>query len=303
MKERYGLIVALDDWNKGKFLLDWYGVFNINWGIDNHTNIISRLRVKVGDYSYIMIDMRGNYSIILEIKGLTMKDKIIILLPVKGNSKRLKNKNLKLLNEEPLFTYACGQVWDIADKLVFDAYISSESKEVEKIWTNSGWMQIFEFLKRPKELSEDPNQIEEVCLYVLNQLKTNYDTLIMIQPSNPFVQSEDIENCYKMFTENNRSTVRSIYKTSKSFFKSFVMHGNKLTSPAFNQLKKIQTCNYPDSYLGNGSLIVIDVKKFKKEKTFLTECSIGYEMPRERSIDIDDSMDFFIAEQLMKKGE
>ncbi len=229
-----------------------------------------------------------------------MKDKIILIVPIKGNSKRLKNKNLKLLNGKPLFWYACGTVWDIADRMIFDAYISSESIEVEKIWDDTCWMlQIFEFLKRPKELSQDPNQIEEVCLYVLNQVKIKYNTLIMVQPSNPFVQAEDIENCYKMFTENNRSTVRSVYKTSKSFFKSFVMQGNKLTSPVFSQLKKIQTCNYPDSYLGNGSIIVIDIEKFQKEKTFLTECSIGYVMPRERSIDIDDSMDFKIAEMLM----
>ena len=197
-----------------------------------------------------------------------MKDKIIIVVPVKGNSKRLPNKNLRLLNGEPLFTRSCGAVVDIRD-FQFVAYISSESEEVNEVMINSWWMRdTFIFLKRPKYLSEDPNQIEEVCLHVLKELESKYDTLIMVQPSNPFVQVKDIENCYKMFIESNRSTVRSVYKTTKSFFQSFVIYGDKLSSPAFNKMSRVKDYSYPDSYLGNGSLIVIDVQKFKKEKTF-----------------------------------
>ena len=229
-----------------------------------------------------------------------MKDKIIIILPVKGNSKRVPKKNLRLLNGMPLFAHASCAVIDIED-FIFTTYVSSESEKVKIYCQHYDWFRNnFIFLERPKELSEDPNQIEEVCLYVLNEQVGEYDTLIMVQPSNPFVQTKDIENCYKMFIESNRSTVRSVYKTTKSFFQSFVIYGDKLSSPAFNKMSRVKDCSYPDSYLGNGSLIVIDVQKFKKEKTFLTDCSLGYVMPRERSIDIDEEMDWKIAEMLMK---
>lgn len=96
----------------------------------------------------------------------------------------------------------------------------------------------------------------------------------------------------------------SMGKMQKSSFKSLRMSDDKVLAPIsseFNRLRDIDERDYPDTYMTNGSIVVIDMGVLKREFTLFPDECMGYEMPCERSIDIDTILDFEIAEFLLKE--
>uniref|UniRef100_A0A6M3L9V6 Putative cytidylyltransferase n=1 Tax=viral metagenome TaxID=1070528 RepID=A0A6M3L9V6_9ZZZZ len=232
------------------------------------------------------------------------QDRILILLPVKCDSKRLPGKNLRLLSNMSLWRYSYRAAyafwWSRNGGCPTGFVVSSENKDLGNKISSSF------FRLRPKWLSEDPYQLKDVAFHVIDEKEIEgnlplgyYSTLIIVQPSNPFITSEDIENCYKLFLDNNRRCVRSVTKTEKNTMKSFMTIGDTLfpANPAFNRMRDIEEKDMPDTYFGNGSIIVCDVGEFKREKTLLLENTIGYKMG---GIDIDTENNFLLAEILMK---
>ena len=209
-----------------------------------------------------------------------MKD-ILVLLPVKTNSKRLPNKNLKLLCDKPLFIYALEAANEFCKNNEILPYITADDEEVFSI--ASDYVENFNTILRPKYLTEDPYQLVDVCLHAIIELRSKgkqFETLVVVQPSNPFVTEEDIDTCYWRNVSFS-NTVRSVYKIEGNIYNK---SGNLLCG---------------DLYKGNGSIVVINIFKFLNTKEF--EYNYLYEMPKERSIDIDFEIDFLIAKELMQR--
>ncbi len=244
-----------------------------------------------------------------------MPDKILGLIPIKTNSKRCKNKNIRMINDKPLFWYAATALTKAKLPASHDYYISMYEWDhllwyyynyyfgnYSYTWVNNSLYTFhFDCIFRPKELCEDPTQLKEVCLHALEVLTKKYDTLILIQPSNPFVKPKDIRKAYKLFLDNDRRPVRSVYKTEKRCSKALCLVDSELRSFHFMRLKDIETKGKRfDTYYGNGSIVIVDVEQFLKEKTLLIDGTIGYVMPQKRSLDIDTEHDFKIAKLLLE---
>jgi len=217
---------------------------------------------------------------------------VLGIAPVKVNSKRLPRKNLKMLNGMPLFMHSLKVLIDskVADKII----VCSEDDLVEEIlWGNDVGLynQNLAFLKRPQYLSEDPMQISDVCLWVIERLEEKYDDLVIIQPSNPFVLAEDIKDAFYLYDDgfNKEYQMRSALEIKKNIW----CGGKKYL--LMDIIGNDDAC-----YVGNGSIVIESIKRLQKKGGLLTYC-IPYLMPKERSIDIDDEMDFQIAEMLMKR--
>ena len=248
-----------------------------------------------------------------------MRDNILILIPVKGNSKRLYRKNFKLIAGKQLWEWslfaALGvkfegvkkQILIVTEDLALIQYIENNYfKPIGPDHNDPNYVLCdFGIFKRPHYLSEDPYEIKETCLHVLNNWQPQFDTLIMLQPSNPLVTAMDIEKAYNLYINSNKACVRSIRRLNKSSFKSFIVSGDNNTLGTvypFHQLKDIEEKNFPDTYAGNGSIVICDVEQFLKEKTLLLDGSCGYIVDHP-SIDIDTQEDFEIAEFLLKERE
>ncbi|KKN08868.1 hypothetical protein LCGC14_1052370 [marine sediment metagenome] len=244
-------------------------------------------------------------------------DNILVLLLVKENSKRLKNKNLKGLSgdpkgwKQPLYWYALAAAVK-ADMSKY-VYISTESKRVVNN-CRYGYMAAkygntdvcpIRFIMRPEFTTKEGYELSDVCRYVIYQLKDKYDTLIMIQPSNPFVKAEDIKNCYDLFVKHDRKTVRSVTKINKQVWRpiSYYEGGDQDFPNTADNIAKIKviTPYSTNSFVGNGSIVIMDVKRFLEEKTLADIVTIPYIMPKERSVDIDDEFDFNVAQMIMER--
>jgi len=244
-------------------------------------------------------------------------DRIIVIIPVKSNSKRLERKNFRSIAGKYLWEWSLSaasntnikkKIYIITEGEDIIRYLDSASKDISCYDNNVYGYPNFSIIIRPDYLAEDPYEIKDTCLWFLGGHKIeaeadNFDTMIMLQPSNPLVLPEDITNAYNLFIENNRTCVRSVCRMQKSALKSFYI-SDKTIEPAHPSIRFLSDIDFKDlpvTYQGNGSIVVADIKQFLKYKTLYLEPTIGYVMPPERSIDIDTESDFKLAEFLLKE--
>lgn len=138
--------------------------------------------------------------------------KVLVIIPAKLDSKRLKNKNIQLVNGLPMFMHSVNYARDSKYNDV-DIIVSSESDIVKDICNNHN----VQFYKRPIKLCGDV-EVVDVYEYVVNNLNKTYDIVVGLQPDNPN-RTHTLDKCIKYMVENNYDdliTVNPNFKRSGS---------------------------------------------------------------------------------------
>lgn len=116
-------------------------------------------------------------------------------MPVKYNSKRLKNKNILPIKNLPMFIYVAKKFQK--KKLISKLIVSSESKKIKEICETYN----VDFLKRPNRLSKPNVEKQEVVVDAAKRLKyiNNNDIIISLQPNSPEVKFADLKKALLFF--------------------------------------------------------------------------------------------------------
>ena len=125
------------------------------------------------------------------------KSKNVIIIPARGGSKEIKNKNLVNFCGKPLLYWTIKQA--LSCKFVNEVFVSSDSDEILSFSKTNGARTI----KRPKKLSTDISQSEEAILHVLKETKNFFKTIIFLQATSPLRKRDDIDNAIKTFYKKN----------------------------------------------------------------------------------------------------
>ena len=90
----------------------------------------------------------------------------VIVIPARSGSKRIKDKNIKILNNKPLITFLLDKFKkkNLKEKI----FVTSDSNKIKKIVSN---YKNINFVKRPKKLASDLSKIEEALIHVINKEK------------------------------------------------------------------------------------------------------------------------------------
>ena len=147
---------------------------------------------------------------------------ILAIIPARGGSKRLKNKNLRLFRGKPLVTWAIEQAK--ASKLITRIVVSSDSPKILKLAGPYA-------LKRPPYLSQDSSTSEACIVHALYSLPLPH-LFILLQPTSPLRTSEDIDACLKIALEHGSCNSSSSHTPngacyahhSKTFLSSLSLH-------------------------------------------------------------------------------
>jgi CMP-N,N'-diacetyllegionaminic acid synthase len=119
---------------------------------------------------------------------------IIVIIPVRMGSKRLKNKNILKIKNKPMFVYVAHEVRN--SKFKPNVYISSESKKVMKICKDYN----LNFVLRPKKLALDHIEKQDVIAYTYQKLKKlKPEIIISLQPNSPEFQAKDLDQAITFF--------------------------------------------------------------------------------------------------------
>jgi len=224
------------------------------------------------------------------------KKKILALIPARGGSKQIINKNIKLLCGKPLISYTIEAA--LASNYIDDVVISTDSDLIAEISLKYGGQVPF---MRPKELAGDESKTIDVAIHAINALikmGRNYDYLVLLQPTSPLRTKDDIDSAIKIIIDGDISSLVSVREVKENPALMRTIENNKLKNIMdFNGSLRRQ--DLPKYYIFNGAIYINSIDMLLKQKKFVDEKTYPYVMDYERSIDIDEILDFKIVELIM----
>ena len=218
-----------------------------------------------------------------------MKDgkTILAIIPARGGSKGVPRKNIRVVAGKPLLAWTIEEAKksEYIDRLV----LSSEDKEIIRIAEQWGCEAPF---IRPADLATDDAAGILTVLDAIERLP-GYDVVVLLQPTSPLRTAEDIDGCIRHCLDNGSPACVSLCETEKSPFWIFKLEGPGFMHPVVKDAINLDLPRQkiPKTYVLNGAVYVAQASWLRENKSFLTEQSLGYIMPCERSLDIDTEED------------
>lgn len=156
---------------------------------------------------------------------------------------------------------------------------------------------------RPAALASDTATSVEVALHTLDWWKENRgaepEYLMMLQPTSPLRTVGDIDAVVALRQTIGGDAVVSVgpLEHPPHWIRRVGNNGELL--PWLDQAMPPARQATERLYQLNGALYLIRTKTLREERTFFPSSVFAYCMPAERSVDIDTSLDFLLAEQLL----
>jgi N-acylneuraminate cytidylyltransferase len=210
--------------------------------------------------------------------------KVLAIIPARGGSKGIPKKNLIPFLGKPLLLWSIEAA--LNSDFITDVVVSSDNDAILDLAAkNKGVIAI----NRPKEFATDASRVEPVIKHVLEEMnEKKYDLLILLQPTSPLRASEDIDNAFRQFLDTKASSLISVCAMEHHPYKAF-----KVNEEGY--LKGIINDDFPFSprqalpkvFRANGAIYIINTEDFIKTGSLLTDKSMYFEMPKEKSVDID----------------
>lgn len=228
---------------------------------------------------------------------LNYKDsKIIAVIPARGGSKSVPKKNIKVCVGQPLiyYTIKSAQQAGVFDKII----VSTDDQEIADISKQFG----AEVIMRPAEFAQDTSPTEDALIHCLDYLKEkeNYQpTVVMtLEPTAPMRSVASIKGIVELYKTTDADSIMSLESEHEC-------HAN-LIDGKVDFLIKNQPRRRQDRkpiYKENGGTYLTEVSVLREKRKVLGDSLYGYAMPREECVDINDLLDFQIAEVLIKNKE
>lgn len=232
--------------------------------------------------------------------GTLVPKKILAVITARGGSKRIPRKNLRKLAGRPLIYYPIQAA--LRSKLVDRVIVSTDDVEIAEVAKKIGAEIPF---IRPDRLATDLAKSVPVVQHAVRFLKKNHDyhpaIVALLQPTNPFLSGEDIDEAIKILIKSKADSCVSVSPVSERPEWMYTIKRGRLAphNDSWNVVKRSQ--DLPKVFRLNGALYVVKTEALMNQNTLNAPRGAALIMPRERSIDIDNLIDFKIAEALMKK--
>ena len=133
------------------------------------------------------------------------ENKIISIIPARGGSKGIKNKNIIPFVNKPLIQWTIQQ--SLLSSLVDETFVTTNNPEISKIAVESG----AKVIPRPNSISKDESPTEQAIShavgYLQNQCNIDPKVLVLLQLTSPLRKEADIDNAIREFQKKIRFIV------------------------------------------------------------------------------------------------
>jgi len=224
----------------------------------------------------------------------------VVLICARGGSKGLPRKNIKHLNGTPLIGWSINiaKQIDKASRII----VSTDSDEIAEIAIQYGAEVPF---MRPKEIAQDDSPEWLVWRHAIDYLKSNdeerLDAIVVLPATSPLRSVKDVETCIDLFENSDVDSIITVSNANRSpYFNMIVNDDNGLSSlaiPPKNQIIRRQDA--PEVFDMTTVAYVVDADFVKNYNGIFDGKVKSVVIPRKRAVDIDDLLDFRIAECLL----
>jgi CMP-N-acetylneuraminic acid synthetase len=226
---------------------------------------------------------------------------ILGIITARGGSKGIPGKNIKLLGGKPLLAYTIEVAKQ--SKLLTRTILSTDDEKIAAVGRE--WGAEVPFL-RPSQLAQDGTLHLPVVQHAVNfmekKLGEKFTHLVILQPTSPFRTVEDLDGTIKLLLETGADSAVSVVEVKGDHpIKAKRLVGNQILPYFMPESEGIRRQDLPKAYKRSGAVYALRRDLAMMDGRFYGDKVVGYEVPRERSIDIDDELDWVQAEYMWKK--
>lgn len=220
----------------------------------------------------------------------------ICIIPARGGSKGIRNKNIIPLLGRPLIYYV---IQSARESEIFDSIVvSTDSPRIREIALLYG----VEVINRPTELAQDDTPTEPVIAHALKQLGEKYDYVQLLEPTTPLVGAGDIKGAAKKIIETKADMIIGVAQ-SKFHWVGGLGKNNSLKGWYPEHLRRKPRQQIDTPYYLTGEIYLAKWDVFYNEKDFYEQNTIAYIQKFHRHIDINYGEDLIEAEKQLKIRE
>jgi len=222
--------------------------------------------------------------------------KVEALVPLRGGSKSIARKNIKLIAGKPLCEWVLSALLDVEG--IDGVSVSTEDEEIAQI--AQAIDPHIHIINRPKELATDEASTESVMLHFAEQV--DFDILITAQATSPLTTSQDIKQGLDTFFAGGFDSLLTGVREKRFYWTK----NDRETAPVnYNYKKRPRRQDFDGWIMENGAFYITSRSILLKEK-----CRLGgkiglLEMSSNTGIEIDDPGEWKVVETLLieqKKG-
>jgi N-acylneuraminate cytidylyltransferase len=225
--------------------------------------------------------------------------RVIAVVPARGGSKSIPGKNIKPLSGKPLLAWSI----DIARQVpeIDRVLVSTDDEEIAAVGRKFG----AEIYERPAHLATDEALVIDALKELLSRLASEGDApewVILLEPTCPLRNVEDVRKCLALVGGGEYDSVATFKDADLNPHRAWRLVDGKPEVFIPGAIPWLPRQKLPKACQLNGAVYIFRASKLAAESKSLLVGRLGaVMMPRERSQDIDDHLDFMIVEALIKE--
>jgi len=234
----------------------------------------------------------------IEINKSEILSRRLAIIPARGGSKRIPNKNIRDFCGEPIISY----ILNVANKsgLFNVIHVSTDSEKIRDLVAELGFNPDF---PRDKKLGDDYTPLLPVLKSVVEEYARRgqtFDEVWLLMACAPFVIEEDLKAAAKMFYESGCNTsILAVTEYPAPIEWAFMLEGDFKLIPVQSGMFATRSQDLKKHYFDAGNFAVYPSRKILDSTGAGTDLNImGYPLPKGSTIDIDDEQDWELAENL-----
>lgn len=235
------------------------------------------------------------------------KNSIVALIPARAGSKRVPDKNIRLLAGHPVIAYTIAAA--LGSGIFTDVIVSTDSEHYAAIAKYYGAEVPF---LRPESLAGDQSPDIEWLAYTLERLAKagrRYDCFSILRPTSPFRLPQTIQRAWGDFSaQTGVDSLRAVEKCSQHPAKMWVVRGNRMSpllplGPPEQPWHSSQYPSLPEIHVQNASLEIAWTRVVFEEHTIAGNVVMPFFTADYEGFDVNNEYDWQLAEHLVQKGD
>jgi N-acylneuraminate cytidylyltransferase/CMP-N,N'-diacetyllegionaminic acid synthase len=226
--------------------------------------------------------------------------RILAIIPARGGSKGLPGKNIRNLCGKPLIAWSIEHAQN--SNYVDQVFVSTDSIEIAKIAEEYG---SFVPELRPAEYASDESPSSAFIIYTLQKMANEqncFDVFVLLEPTSPLRDVEDIDRAIEILIDSESAeSIAGVCKVENihpTFMLTLTTSG--LIQPYESHSKSLRRQDLTDIFYFEGSVYASQVDAYLQKKSFYHDKTLPYIVPKWKSFEVDDIVDFEIIETIMK---
>ena len=227
-----------------------------------------------------------------------MNKNIYCVIPARGGSKRIKNKNVIFFNKKPIIYYpiTVAKKTNLFKKII----VSTDSKKIKLIAEKFG--EYVPYL-RDKKISDDKTTTKEVLIDSIKKNKLSGDYIFLLYPSTPLLKKEYLINGLKKIKKGKADCLISVKEFESNPYRSLKQNKQKYLEFNNPKFEKKNSQDLPKLFFDAGMFYIFRINKFLHNKNLLPKKTIGFILKKYSSIDINEKIDLKYTRLLFKSNK